>query len=262
MATANVNGIQLVYKIYGSGAPVLFIHGFPLSGALWQHVVEPLQNDYELIIPDLRGMGRSQASDEAGMATYADDLATLLDAITESRPVVVVGLSMGGYISFEFFRRHRDRVRAMVLVDTRCEADTPQKARDREAMAERVKSDGAAVVAETMMGALFGPNASDELRQTWQKIISSTDPRGVTAALVAMAERPDSTATLAEIDVPALVIVGEHDALTPPDDSRTMHAGVTGSRLNIIPRAGHMSPVEQPAAFNRALRDFLLELDR
>ncbi len=262
MPIAEVNGINLAFEQHGEGEPLLFVHGFPLSGRLWEHVIEPLRDDYKLIIPDLRGMGRSQASESASMATYADDLAGLLDALGESRPAVVVGLSMGGYLTFEFYRRHRERVRGLVLADTRCEADSPEKARDRAAMAERVRAEGGVVVADAMMDALFGPQASSELRDTWREIISSTRPQGIIAALAAMAESPDSTPTLAEIDVPTLIVVGEHDALTPPSAARTMHEGITGSRLEIIPHAGHMVPVEQPVAFSRVLREFLEGLDR
>lgn len=262
MPTIRANGIDLAYECHGTGSPVLFVHGFPLTGKLWAHVVEPLQASCKLIIPDLRGMGRSQPSIEASMAAYADDLAALLDAIGETRPAVVVGLSMGGYVIFEFYRRHRKRIRALVLADTRCEADTAEKARDRAAMAARVQEEGAVIVADAMLDALFGPAASLELRAAWRGIISSTDPTGVAAALGAMAARPDSTPTLAEIDVPTLIVVGEHDALTPPADARTMHEGIPGSRLAVIPDAGHMVPVEQPEAFSGMLRDFLAELDR
>lgn len=262
MPIAEVNGIKLAFEQHGEGEPLLFVHGFPLSGVLWEHVIEPLRGAYKLIIPDLRGMGSSEASESASMATYADDLAGLLDALGESRPAVLVGLSMGGYLTFEFYRRHRERVRGLVLADTRCEADAPEKARDRAAMAERVRADGGVVVADAMMDALFGPRASSELRETWREIISSTPPQGIIAALGAMADRTDSTATLAEIDVPTLVVVGEHDALTPPSAAQTIHEGIPGSRLEIIADAGHMVPVEQPVAFNRVLREFLEELDR
>ena len=262
MPFVHTNGIKLAFEQYGEGEPLLFVHGFPLSGRLWEHVIEPFSGAYKLIIPDLRGMGHSQASETACMATYADDLAGLLDAIGESRPAVIVGLSMGGYLTFEFYRRHRERVRGLVLVDTRCEADAPEKARDRAAMAERVRVDGGVVVADAMMDALFGPQASSELRDAWREIISSTPPQGIIAALAAMAERTDSTATLAEIDVATLVVVGQHDALTPPSAAQTIHEGITASQMEIIPHAGHMVPVEQPTPFNRVLREFLEELDR
>ncbi len=253
----NVNGVNLACDLHGSGEPILFIHGFPLSGRLWDHVVEPMRDTWRLIIPDLRGMGRSQVTPDASMATYADDLAALLDAIGEQRPAVVVGLSMGGYIAFEFYRRHAERVRALVLADTRAEADTPQKAADRAAMADRVLCEGSAIVAAAMLPALFGSKASADLKHTWKELISNTGPTGTVAALHAMRQRPDSTTTFDDIQVPTLVVVGEDDALTPPADARSMHRGIAGAQLRLIPDAGHMTPVEQPGQFVRALRHFV-----
>lgn len=255
--SVNVNGVNLACDLHGSGEPILLIHGFPLSGRLWNAVVEPMRDAWRLIIPDLRGMGRSQATTDATMATYADDLAALLDALGESRPAVVVGLSMGGYIAFEFHRRHLERVRALVLTDTRAEADTPQKTDDRAAMADRVLSEGSRIVAEAMLPGLFGPKAPVELKEEWNEIICRTPPLGTAAALRAMAQRPDSTATLADIRVPTLVVVGEDDALTPPADARTLHRGIVGAQLRLIPDAGHMAPVEQPGQFVRVLQRFV-----
>lgn len=252
-----INGIDLYYAIHGSGEPVLFVHGFPLSGRLWEQVVEPLQDGYRLIIPDLRGLGRSEVSAEGSIGLFADDLAALIDALEERRPVVVVGLSMGGYIAFEFFRRQGGRVRALVLADTQAQAYTPEAARDREALARRVEKEGSIVAADWLIDKLFGPKASQELRDTWWQIMSSSAPVGVVAALRAMIGRADSRPTLASISVPALVVVGEHDAITPLDDAQTMHRGIVGSRLEVIPGAGHMTPVEQPDRFVRVLREFL-----
>lgn len=255
--TVNVNGASLVCDLHGAGEPILFIHGFPLSGRLWEHVIEPMRDTWRLVIPDLRGMGRSQPTAGATMATYADDLAALLDAVGEQRPVVVVGLSMGGYIAFEFYRRHAERVRALVLADTRAEADEPDKAAGRVVMADRVLSEGSGVVAEAMLPTLFGPKASTDLKQTWVEIISSTHPTGTAAALHAMRQRPDSTATLGDIQVPTLVVVGEDDAMTPPANARSMHRGIADAQLRVITDAGHMTPVEQPGQFVRALRRFV-----
>jgi 3-oxoadipate enol-lactonase len=254
---ATVNGIDLHYEDHGTGRPVLFIHGFPLSGRMWEHLVTPLSGTYRLIIPDLPGLGSSEASAETSMARYADVLVELLDALDEGRPVALVGLSMGGYVAFEFYRRHRRSVRALVLADTRAKPDTEQARQQREQDAQKVLRQGCAELAEAMLDKLFTPRASPQLRETWRGIMASSPPEGVAAALRAMAGRADSQPTLATIDVPALIIVGEDDVLTPVIEAQTMHEGIAGSRLVVVPGAGHLSPVEQPRLFAEALHKFL-----
>lgn len=257
---AMINGISMNYEVYGQGEPVLFIHGFPLSGQMWNETVASLKGDYRLIVPDLRGHGGSTATAEATMGDYADDLAALLEHLKEARPVVVVGLSMGGYVALEFYRRQSRRVRAMVLVDTRAEADAPEAAKGRREMADKVLREGSRVAADAMIGKLFAPEAAAEMRSRWQTIMAATPPRGVAAALLGMAGRVDSLSTLSSMNVPTLVVVGEKDVITPPDGARRMHETVQGSRLEIIPGAGHMAPVEKPVLFNAILKKFLDEV--
>ncbi|MCG8405300.1 MAG: alpha/beta hydrolase [Phycisphaerales bacterium] len=262
MDSKTINGVRLAYQLFGEGEPILFVHGFPITWKLWEHAVEPMRDAYRLIMPDLRGMGQSEATNGVTMATYADDLNALLDAVEVREPVVLVGLSMGGYVLFEFCRRYPDRVRALVLADTRAEADTPESAQNRRVTAERVLTEGTHVVVEQMIDKIMGPQASSELRETWQSIMNATDPKGVAAALHAMSERPDSTPTLAEIKVPTLVVVGEDDAITPPSSARKIHEGIAGAQLKLIRDAGHMPPVEQPDGFVRVLRQFVDALPR
>ncbi len=191
------------------------------------------------------------------MARYADDLAAMLDKLREWRPVVVVGLSMGGYIAFEFFRRFRSRVRAMVLCDTRANADAPEGAAQREAMAQCVLKDGSRAAADAMINKLFASQASPTLKQHWLGVISRNPPMGVAAAARALATRPDSVPTLAKMDCPTLLVVGREDTLTPLGPMEEMGRAIRGSRLEIIEGAGHMPPVEQPETFIRVLRGFL-----
>lgn len=257
MKTAMVSGLNVAYEVHGRGEPILFIHGFPLSRELWRPMVEPFADRFTLVMPDLRGMGDSEATPDATIADYSDDLAGLLDAIGERRPAAIIGLSMGGYVAFEFYRRHRDRVRAMVLADTRAEADTPEASKTRLETAEKVMRDGSGVVADAMAPKLFAKSASTVLVESWRRIMTATKPMGVAAALKAMASRPDSTPTLKEIAVPTLIVVGEEDAITPPPLARAMHAGIAGSRIRMIPECGHMPPVERPEAFARAVGELL-----
>lgn len=253
----SANGCAFHVEDFGQGLAVLCIHGFPLNGQLWQPVVEQLAGNNRFIVPDLRGLGRSTATPQATMADYADDLAAILEACGVTAPVVVMGLSMGGYIAFEFYRRHGERVRAMVFADTRPEADTPEKRADRQVKAERVLQEGSRYMADLMLDSLFGPAAPPALRFAWHGIMSSNDPTGVAAALGAMAGRNDSVELLSSIKEPALVIVGEHDAITPPEVHREMCAKLPAGKLVEIPGAGHMTPVEDSAAFASALGSFL-----
>jgi 3-oxoadipate enol-lactonase len=146
---ATIDGRSLYYEVHGSGDPILFVHGFLLSGELWRPLVPALSKRFRLVIPDLRGHGRSEASARVTMARFADDLAMLLDAIGEDRPVVLVGMSMGGYICFEFHRRQSQRVRAVVLANTRAQGDDPENVDLRREMARRVMREGSRIVAES-----------------------------------------------------------------------------------------------------------------
>jgi len=254
-----VDGVSLHYEVRGRGAPVLFLHGFPLSGEVWTPVVERLGDGYRAIVPDLRGFGGSEAGPRADMATLAEDLARLLDHLEEEGPVTLVGLSMGGYVAFEFCRRYPERVHALVLVDTRAQPDTEEAARGRLETAERVLAEGSGVVADSMVERLFAPGTDQGVRERWRAIMAESAPEGVAAALRGMAERPDSVATLRSLRRPVMIVVGEDDAITPPAEAERMQEIAHGSRLHVIPGAGHMTPVEQPARFAALLTDFLRE---
>ena len=255
-----IDNLALHCEVLGEGEPVLLIHGFPLSGEMWRSTSVALSDRWRCIVPDLRGHGRSEASAGASMARYADDLAAMLDKLREWRPVVVVGLSMGGYIAFEFYRRHRARVRAMVLCDTRAEADAPDGAAKREEMAREVLKNGSRAAADAMVDKLFAAGVSAQLKQQWNEIMLRNPPEGVAAAARALATRPDSTSTLATIDCPTLLVVGREDAITPLAPMEAMTRLIRGARLEVIEGAGHMPPVEQPVDFNRILRGFLESL--
>lgn len=254
---AKINGCEMYYEVHGSGEPVLFVHGFPLSGRMWEPVVDGLAGAYRLIIPDLRGLGRSAATAEAGMADYVEDLVGLLHTMGERRPVVLVGLSMGGYVAFEFVRNHRERLRGLVLTCTRAVADSAEAARGREESAATVLRDGSKVIADSMIGKLFAPTAPGGLRETWREIMAATTPVGTAAALIAIKNRSDSTETLGKIDLPTLVVAGREDVISPPDEVRGIHEGIAGSRFEVIEGAGHMAPLEQPDRFVEILRTFL-----
>lgn len=252
---AKINGLDIYYEIHGDGPVILLIHGFPLSGELWTPLIERMGGDYRLIVPDLRGHGRSLVAPTASMGEFADDLNALLDTVGE-RSAVIVGLSMGGYVAMEFCRRYDDRVRALMLCDTRAEPDSPEAAADRRALAERVVAEGSPIIADAMVGKLFAPHAPGQLKQQWRNIMAATPPAGVAAALRGMADRVDSFDTLRAFQKPALIVAGEHDTITPPSTARAMHAVLPDARIQIISDAGHMPPVENPDRFAFLLRRF------
>jgi len=254
-----IDQVSIHHEVVGDGKPILFVHGFPLSGLMWRPTVERL-GGWKCVVPDLRGHGQSGASERVTIKRFTDDLVALLDAIGERRPVVVCGLSMGGVVAFDYFRRYRERLRALILTDCRANAETPKGAMQREKLAQAVLRNGSVVAADTMVDKLFARGADAALRRSWHEIMAATPPMGVAAAARALALRPDSRPTLAEIDVPTLLVFGEEDEITPPELARDMHGAIRGSRLAIIPGAGHLPPVEQPDRYADTLQAFLKTL--
>lgn len=257
MPTVQIGDLPLAYRDEGSGEPMLLVHAFPLSGAMWERQIMAFAGRRRVIAPDLRGFGATPLGAEAvSMDRYADDLAGLLDALGIGE-ATLVGLSMGGYIAFAFLRRHRARLAGLILADTRPQADTPEGRDGREANARLVLAQGTSVLADKMLPGLLAPGASDAVKAEVRGLIEANRPEGVAAALRAMAARPDSTDLLPTIAVPTLVLVGSEDGLTPPPVARAMADLIPGSGFAEIAGAGHLSNLEQPEAFNIALRELL-----
>jgi pimeloyl-ACP methyl ester carboxylesterase len=194
------------------------------------------------------------------MAQMADDLARLLDALAVAETVVFCGLSMGGYVAWQFALRHRARLAKLVLCDTRAIADTPEAAAGRRKTADRVLAEGAAVAADALLAKLFAPatyREQPQIVEATRQVILQTPPAGIAAALAGMAQRPDMTAQLPQLDVPALLVCGDHDGISPPDEMRHIAAQMPQARFVQIAAAGHMAPLEQPEAVNAAIREFL-----
>jgi pimeloyl-ACP methyl ester carboxylesterase len=248
----------------GDGRPVVLLHAFPLNSGQWEQQTDALSDRYRFIVPDLKGFGGSDAPEDASaysMDDYADSIAGLLDELGLAK-VTLVGLSMGGYIAFAFLRRNRDRVDALVLADTRAEADPPEVKEKRSKQQVMVRGEGTAGLIEALTGALIAeatlsgkPDVVDRLRK-----LMDNAPAGFVGGLEAMKNRPDSSGELAAIDVPTLVIVGEKDGVTPPEAARALNEGISGSRLVVIPGVGHLSNLEDPQAFTGALEEFLAGL--
>jgi pimeloyl-ACP methyl ester carboxylesterase len=256
-----VAGRRLGYEVDGSGPPLVLLHAFPLNRAMWRPQVAALRDRFTVITPDLRGFGESDPpAGSMTMDDYAADVLALMDALGYER-AAVGGCSMGGYVLFRVVAAALDRVSTLIIADSRAEPDTEEGRQRRVATIERIQREGPSAWVEEFTGTLVGPTTRTQrpgVMAAVRQIIGTPDPRGLTAALSAMAARPDSRPLLPSIRVPVLVIVGEEDTLTPPASSEAMAQAVPAARLVKIPGAGHLANLEAPEAFNRAVREFLL----
>jgi 3-oxoadipate enol-lactonase len=259
---AHIGGRSIAYDDTGPAehdSAVVFLHGFPHHRAFWAPQLAELGGRYRCIAPDLRGFGETPPAAPHSMDRYADDVVELLDALGVAR-AAVVGLSMGGYVAFALWRRHQERVAALVLADTRAGADSEEARGKRRALMRLARTAGSDAVADSQLPGSIGRTTRDEEPErvsALRELLAAAPVEGIVGALEAMLARPDSTATLETIDVPTLVVVGRDDAITRPAESRAMHARIPGSRLVVVKEAGHLSSFEQPAAFNLALGEFL-----
>jgi pimeloyl-ACP methyl ester carboxylesterase len=229
---------------------------------MWKPQISGLSQLSRCIVPDLRGFGESMVEGPYTMDRYADDIAELLDACSVRR-AVIAGCSMGGYITFAFWRRHRERVLGLALCDTRPGADSEAALEKRRAMIHAARTDGSAAVAEMMIDSLLGPTTRErcpEVEREVRAMMISAPVEGVAGAIEAMMHRPDSTPALATIDVPTVVIIGEDDAIVPVSEARAMSDAIRGSVFEVVPGAGHLSNLERPAAFNTVFSEFLARL--
>lgn len=263
MTTTRIDDLQLAYTDAGSGAPVVLIHGYPFNRSLWNEQVEALSGKYRVVAPDLRGFGESDSSSgPVTMNRMAQDVAQLMDQL-DIPQAVIGGLSMGGYVALAFCKQFPERVRAVVLADTRAQADTEEAKKTRAEQAEKALSEGMAGIADAMLPKLLTPDTVSKRPEVVKRIrdmMLKTKPEGAAGALLGMAQRDDQTEFISSIKVPALIIAGREDAITPPADSEAMHAKIAGSRLIVIENAGHVSNLEQTQQFNDALLAFLNSL--
>jgi 3-oxoadipate enol-lactonase len=262
---ASINGIELAYVDQGRGYPILFLHAFPLNQHMWEPQKRVLAERYRVITMDLRGHGDTDAPLwRYTMEQFADDVKGLLDHLKLSEPVLC-GLSMGGYVALAFYRRHGDRVRGLVLADTRAGVDTVDAKAGRYAMAQKAYREGLGTVEDAMLPRLLSKEAlttRPALVAQVREMIRGTSVSGIAGALMAMTDREDAIPLLRAIVCPTLVIVGELDQPTPPAEARIMAELIPGARLVILPDAGHLANLEQPETFNQALLEFLDDVGR
>ena len=254
---------RVAYLEAGAGWPVILIHAFPLAAAMWRPQLERVPAGSWLIAPDLRGFGRSPLSARGTSAVtiddYAADVGALMDGL-EIESATIGGLSMGGYVTLAMHRQSPERFTGMLLADTKSEADTPQGREGRVRAREILAAGGPRAVADEMLPKLLAgiaredtPDAPAQVRA----IIEGNSPDAMDAAIGALMDRPDATPGLAAILCATFVVVGEHDGITPLADAESMQHAIERSTLTVIPRAGHLSSIDQPAAFSKALDDFV-----
>lgn len=259
-----VRDFTMNYEDNGSGMPVLFIHGFPLSHALWQPQLDGLLDVARVIAPDLRGFGGSDPMRGVyTMEELARDCVVLLDELGLKDPIVIGGLSMGGYVIFALYRLFPERVSALILAATCPGADSPEAKVNREKTAETVLELGVDPVVKNMLPKMLAPanyqNNPDLVRYV-REMMESCSVEGVIGASLGMKERPDSTPLLAQINCPTLILHGTEDQLMPASEAEKMNSGIPHSQLRLLPEAGHLLNLEKPDLFNQAIRNFLLSL--
>ena len=257
--TLSRNGVQISFDVRGSGSPVLLLHAFPFDRRMWDDAARALEGDHRVIRMDYRGAQDSSlgSSGAFSIAELADDAAALLDHL--GVPMAsVMGLSMGGYVALAFAVAHPARLGSLVLADTRAGADTEAGRSARAEGIAKVRSSSAGLreFLDAMVPKLVAPSASEEVRARVRGLMVER-AEFVAAALGALRDRPDRTAALTNIEAPTLVIVGEHDALTPPSEARILAEGIKGAELRVLEGAGHLANLETPEAFNEIVSDFL-----
>jgi len=259
--------VRLAVHTAGQGLPLLLLHAFPLDHSMWREQAV-LADDLRLVVPDLRGFGQSH--DPAGpvsMAQLADDVAALLDALHVER-AVVCGVSMGGYVAQHVAARHPERVRGLILCDTKLEADTPEARSARVDLAGKVGRLGQSILADAMIPRLLAHPRSGDPAATARRtendalirdMIERQRVPTIQAALAALGDRPDMTDAMRHVRVPTLLVVGAEDQITPPECLERAEAVIPNAKLLIVPAAGHLVPLEAPEVFNSAVLEFLAE---
>ena len=268
MQRAALSTVELAYIDRGQGTPVLLAHGFPLDHAMWNSQIEALADRCRVIAPDLRGFGQSSLGDAdpkvgVSMERYADDLAEFLDVLKIDEPVILVGFSMGGYVAWQFVRKHASRLRSLMQCDTKAAADTDEARTVRLKMADQISEWGSARVAEIMGPKLLAKRsfeARPEVVAEVRRVVEATSPAAIACAQRGMASRPDMTSLLPSIRVPTLVLVGQEDVISPPAEMHTIADAIPNARFIEIPNAGHMTTMENPQAVNTAMRSFMKEI--
>ena len=258
-----INDADIAYDDHGVGQPVLFLHAFPLNRSMWQGQIVTLLNEqrFRLVALDWRGFGESESTTTlTTMELLADDVAELMDALGMQQ-AILCGLSLGGYVAFAFLRKYPERVQGLIVADTKPDADTEEGRANRERIAQLAESEGPGAVADLQMPKLLSAYTHQhhlEVEMQVRRMAEAATGSGIASVSRGMAQRADANDLLAQISVPTLVLVGEQDALTPPEVAQEYVSHIPGAQLVVIPQAGHLSNLEQPETFFVAIHNFLL----
>lgn len=259
----SINGLSVYCQGNSSDIPVLFVHGFPYESHMWDFQVKELHNNFYCVTFDCRGLGGSPSGDgQFTIESFVDDVKYIIDELKVNKPVLC-GLSMGGYIALRAVERMKDYFRALVLCDTKSEADNNEAKLRRALGIKLIKEEGVQRFINDFVPTCFSKNSVQNLpvyKLTLERALTS-DPLGVKGCLLAMQGRTDTTASLETIKIPTLVICGEKDSFTPPLVMKEMADKIPNSEFVIVPEAAHMTPLENPEFFNKALKEFLSKIN-
>jgi len=253
---------SIFYQLTGSGQPLVFLHPFPMDHRLWQSQVEHFAPRYQVLTPDLRGFGNSDGfgAQTPSIEQMADDLNALLDELKITEPIILCGLSIGGYVALRFAQKYFSCLRGLVICDSRAQADTEETKAGRNRMIAFAQQHTPMEIVEKVLSGLLGKTSlrtRPELIERVKQIGSSQSQHAILDALAALRDRPDATSWLSQITIPTLLIFGEEDALAPSHVIETLQSSLPNSTLVKLPKAGHFSALEQPEMFNAALDNFL-----
>lgn len=262
MPSITLDHVTIHYTERGAGQNcVVLVHGFPVDSRMWDRVLSDPPANTRVITPDLPDFGKSSTDRPFTMPSLAEDLNQFLSRINVNN-CVLGGFSMGGYVALAYARKFPKALRGLMLIDTRAEADSAEGKEKRNTMIQTVRTSGSRAIAEAMLpNMVTKEHASDpSIANPLREIMESCPPTTIEYALAAMREREDQTSFLPSIALPTLIVVGEHDAITPKSAAESMNKAIPRSQLVVIPNAGHMSPMENPQAVDRAIQEFVASI--
>ena len=256
-----INGLSVFLEGNCKNKSIIFLHGFPYDHTMWKAQIDELCEKYFCVTYDIRGLGESPVDDgQYTMESFVDDLESIMTELKLDKPILC-GLSMGAYISLRALERMEENFSAVILCDTRADADGNEGKLKRAAAIKRINTEGLAPFAKDFITNCFGDNYKQHNKDEFEKRIAKSttfNPAGVKGSLLAMLGRNDATEYLSKIKIPALVICGENDALTPTSIMKAIAEKISGAKFVVIKKSGHMSPIENPKEVNEAIKDFLL----
>ncbi|MFN3530123.1 MAG: alpha/beta fold hydrolase [Bacteroidia bacterium] len=259
--TLALNNFHLSYDDEGEGiVPIICLHGYPFDKSMWKEQLDFFKTNHRIIACDIRGFGKSKdETSNLSIDLFGDDLIAFMDELNIEKSIIC-GLSMGGFIALNAQKRFPERFEALILCDTQCIADTVEEKQKRYSIIDEIGKNGVTKFNEGFIKSVFHKdslNNKKELVETLSKVVFANSQHIITMGLTALAERSETCSTLHEITIPAMIICGREDEVTPLDQSEFMHAAIQGSMLHVIENAGHVSNLEHPIEFNKQLLAFL-----